>query len=343
MRPHRPVRLVPWLTALTLTGALAAACSGVDRVGIGADGEEEEETGATSGDTSNPSSCGDDACTDGETCESCAPDCCAAACGDGLCEAGEDCETCLEDCGGCPSCGDRVCAQDETCATCAVDCGECPGSCSDGLCDASESCTNCPEDCGECSATCGDGSCDSGGGETCSSCAADCGSCPPMCGDAKCDPGENCVSCEGDCGMCPPSCGNGTCNINEDCATCAQDCGACACMADAEEPNNGSPSAAPVADGSLTCNLSVCTGDVDWYQFVVTSGFNVEITFLDSEGDLEIEIYSKATLGYVTGSYGDDDFETVTKTGIAAGTYWARVYEASGGENPDYCLSVDTF
>jgi hypothetical protein len=125
--------------------------------------------------------------------------------------------------------------------------------------------------------------------------------------------------------------------------TCEDDCGACACSADGLEPNNGSPSATPVADGALECDLSVCTSDVDWFEFDIASGFTAEITFLDAQGDLEMEIYREATLGYVAGSYGDDDFETVTENGLPAGTYWARVYGKGGVENLEYCFSVDTF
>jgi hypothetical protein len=115
-------------------------------------------------------------------------------------------------------------------------------------------------------------------------------------------------------------------------------------VADSFEPNNGSPTATNVAQETLYCGLSICAGDADWLEFTVTSGLTATILFTHALGDLELEIYSAQTLQYVTGSYSGDDDETVTKTGLSPGTYWARIFGATAGdENPDYCFEVDTF
>lgn len=186
---------------------------------------------------------------------------------------------------------------------------------------------------------CGDGMCDAN--EDCLSCPNDCGACGPSCGDSQCDGSETCQSCPGDCGACAV-CGDGVCNPTETCSSCYQDCGICACMPDGFEPNNGSPSAKAVASGADYCMLSVCAADVDWLKFTVAHGFTAEITFQNGQGDLDLEIYSAQTLAYITGSYTNADTESVTLSGLSAGTYWARVYGYQGATNPSYCFHVDT-
>jgi len=145
-------------------------------------------------------------------------------------------------------------------------------------------------------------------------------------------------------GGAPPGvvCGDGDCDPSEDCDLCVEDCGVCPCSPDALEPNAGSGSASPTPLGVDYCELSVCTGDVDWFEFTVGSSFTATLSFFQAEGDLELEIYSEATGDYVTGSYSANDDETVTLTGLTPGsTYWARVYGDAGAENPDYCMRVD--
>ncbi len=191
---------------------------------------------------------------------------------------------------------------------------------------------------GSTSAPCGDGIC--APTEDCASCAADCTCSDPVCGDAVCDASEDCATCEPDCGVCA-TCGDGACDASEDCATCFEDCGVCACMPDAFEPNGSSPAATNVSLGTDYCMLSVCAGDVDWLEFSVSNGFTAELTFNQAQGDLDLEIYSVATVDYVSGSYSADNDESVTLNGLPAGAYWARIYGKGGDENPDYCFRVD--
>lgn len=187
-------------------------------------------------------------------------------------------------------------------------------------------------------APCGDGVCTVL--ESCEACPEDCSCTPVSCGDGSCDPGETCADCPEDCGSCS-ACGDGTCSPDEDCDTCFEDCGVCACSPDSLEPNGSSGAASPITFGVDVCDLSVCAADVDWLELPVTTGFTATLTFFQAEGDLDFEIYSATTLEYVTGSYSADDDESVTLSGLPAGTYWARVYGKSGAENPDYCFRVD--
>ena len=187
--------------------------------------------------------------------------------------------------------------------------------CGDNTCAATETCTDCPDDCGECGATCGDGVCDV--------------------------PIESAIDCPSDCTS-TSVCGDAVCSPDETCQSCYQDCGVCACVADGFEPNQQSPSATPVTSGTDYCNLSICSGDVDWLAFTVAHGFTAKISFIDAIGDIDLEIYSAQTIDYVTGSYGSGDDETVTLSGLSSGTYWARIYGPSAAENPSYCFRVDT-
>ena len=201
------------------------------------------------------STCGDLACDEDETCESCPLDCGACiVCGDGSCDDDETCSSCETDCGACPEpiCGDAVCEGEETCELCAEDCGVCPSVCGDGTCQLDESCETCSDDCGECAAGCGDNVCTVD--ETCESCALDCGVCVGNCCDEQDGPGcdaelvKECVCTEDPfccasewdgvcvaqvetlgCAACDVvKCGDGLCDPNvEDCAKCPQDCGAC--------------------------------------------------------------------------------------------------------------------
>ena len=164
-----------------------------------------------------------------------------------------------------------------------------------------------------------------------------------MCGNAFCDLNESCTDCPADCGDCPVTCGDATCDALEGCGSCPGDCGPCACVADALEPNNGSLQATPILAGITYCGLSVCSGDIDWLGFSVTTGLTANLTFVHAYGNLQLEIYSAQTLDYVAGSYSSDDDESVTMNGLAAGTYWARIYSPAGGENSAYCFQALTF
>jgi len=193
-----------------------------------------------------------------------------------------------------------------------------PEECGDGLCDTPvESCETCVADCGACEEEpCGDGTCDGTQGETCDICAADCGSCPE-CGDGICE------------------------EPVEDCELCAEDCGVCPCESDALEPNGGSGSGSPLTLGVVVDELSICGNDIDWFRFTKSGTTSVTISFVDAEGDLDLEIYNP---NYVAGSYGGGNSETVVLSAQPNGTYYARVYGApkgSGTESRSYSILVD--
>ncbi|HKU37219.1 MAG TPA: clostripain-related cysteine peptidase, partial [Polyangiales bacterium] len=178
-----------------------------------------------------PPSCGDGSCvlSDGETCQTCTPDCgtCPVLCGDGTCSAkdGETCGSCASDCGVC-ACGDGVCSlATESCSSCPADCGACP-TCGDFICQGysakspftqaeAEHCGSCPSDCGSCQGDCCLPATAQGGARTGAGCAEAqvaqcvCQQAPECCLTSW---GENCVNlAKNDCGLtclaCPAATG----------------------------------------------------------------------------------------------------------------------------------------
>jgi cysteine-rich repeat protein len=95
-------------------------------------------------------------------------------CGDNVCSDGEDCSTCAEDCLG----YSQMCCSDESVnGECCVD-SDCPDENGNEYCEDNYMCGVNPY--------CGDGSCTSAAGEDCSTCAEDCGcfGAGRVCGDS---------------------------------------------------------------------------------------------------------------------------------------------------------------
>lgn len=82
----------------------------------------------------------------------------------------------------------------------------------------------------------------------------------------------------------------------------------------------------------------------DWYRFTTTArgttASNVSIAFQDAQGDLDLELYGSSGQRLKV-SQGVADSETVSLTGLAAGTYYVRVYGYRGATNPIYSLTVN--
>jgi hypothetical protein len=82
----------------------------------------------------------------------------------------------------------------------------------------------------------------------------------------------------------------------------------------------------------------------DWYRFTTTArgttSSNVSLAFTHAQGDLDLELYNsfgqrlKISQGVTNG-------ETVSLSGLAAGTYFARVYGYRGVTNPSYSLTIN--
>ncbi len=96
--------------------------------------------------------------------------------------------------------------------------------------------------------------------------------------------------------------------------------------------------------GTLTARRTVSNlvlaDSADWFRFTTstagTAASSVSISFLNSQGNLNLELYNSAGQR-LRFSAGTGNGEIVSLSGLAAGTYYARVY---GAANPSYTLDV---
>lgn len=96
--------------------------------------------------------------------------------------------------------------------------------------------------------------------------------------------------------------------------------------------------------GATTINNLKMADLHDYYKFTMsgtgTSADYVQISFLHSQGDLDLEILNSA--GTRVGiDQGTTNSERVNLTNLAAGTYYVHVYGYNGARNPNYSLTID--
>jgi V8-like Glu-specific endopeptidase len=112
-------------------------------------------------------------------------------------------------------------------------------------------------------------------------------------------------------------------------------------VADRFEPNYTSGTATdlgPIATTRVESNLTIhSTSDVDWYRIELgntgVSGNLVEILFSHQLGDLDLQLFSNPAASAIRASYSVNDNEVISLQGLAAGTYFIRVYGFSGARN----------
>jgi hypothetical protein len=111
--------------------------------------------------------------------------------------------------------------------------------------------------------------------------------------------------------------------------------------------NNDSQSAAAmlgILTATRTVNSLVMADASDWFRFTTntagTASSSVSISFQNAQGNLQLALYnSSGTL--LTTSQSTGNSESVSLNGRAAGTYYVRIYGASGASNPNYSLTVN--
>jgi hypothetical protein len=121
---------------------------------------------------------------------------------------------------------------------------------------------------------------------------------------------------------------------------------AAALVDDAYEQNDTRSTARNL--GTLTSSRNIpnlVQGDAnDWYRFTTSttgaSSSNVSIAFQHAQGDLDLELYNASGTRLRT-SQSIASSETVSLGGLAAGTYYVRVYGYRGATNPNYSLAVN--
>ncbi|HIF24463.1 MAG TPA: hypothetical protein EYQ27_21805 [Gemmatimonadetes bacterium] len=98
------------------------------------------------------------------------------------------------------------------------------------------------------------------------------------------------------------------------------------CPTDSFEPNNTEVAAVPVSLGSSP-GLMVCEGDDDYYSLSLGAGsmIDVDVTFLDDDGDVDVQLINAAgdVLAY---GFSTDDDETLSYSATAAIDVFVRVY-----------------
>jgi V8-like Glu-specific endopeptidase len=100
--------------------------------------------------------------------------------------------------------------------------------------------------------------------------------------------------------------------------------------ADVCDDDNDSESEAEALTAGAYDNLQICLGDDDWYAIDVPAGGNltVDISFLNSEGDLDMELRFGGN--QIDLSQSVSNGETVEVLDAAGGTYFVRVYGYAG-------------
>src|SRR4051812_36834473 len=94
---------------------------------------------------------------------------------------------------------------------------------------------------------------------------------------------------------------------------------------------------------SRTVNPLIMADSADWFRFTTsatgTSANTVAITFSNTQGNLQLALYNSSGV-QVASSLGTGNTETVSLSGLSAGTYYVDVFGASGAFNPNYSLTI---
>ncbi len=87
----------------------------------------------------------------------------------------------------------------------------------------------------------------------------------------------------------------------------------------------------------------VMADSADWFRFTTsgtgTSSSYVAISFTHAQGDLDMELVNSSG-AVLARSNGVTNSESISLNGLAAGTYYVRVYGYNGARNPNYTLDV---
>jgi len=112
------------------------------------------------------------------------------------------------------------------------------------------------------------------------------------------------------------------------------------CNNDPLEPNNDVVTATQLPPGVYE-NLIVCPGDQDWYAFPLSAGqqFEVEITFQQTDGDIDAVIYAPDGISIIEYAFSSTSNESLQMEAPVTGTYYVVVDGFLGASNT-YDLSV---
>ena len=114
---------------------------------------------------------------------------------------------------------------------------------------------------------------------------------------------------------------------------------------DAYENNDTQATASNL--GTLTTNASLpnlaLLDTADWYRFTTTAtgttANSISIAFQNAQGNLALQLVNASGTVLVTAN-GAGNVESISLSGRAAGTYFVRVYSATGATNSNYSLQI---
>jgi hypothetical protein len=116
--------------------------------------------------------------------------------------------------------------------------------------------------------------------------------------------------------------------------------GACGgCTDDGYEENDSYGGATSITAGTVN-GLQICSGDDDYFSFSVAEGsdIQVDIAFAHASGNLSLYLVNPS-LTQIDSSVSTTNNESVSASGVSAGTYYAVVIGVSGAEN-SYSLTL---
>lgn len=110
---------------------------------------------------------------------------------------------------------------------------------------------------------------------------------------------------------------------------------------------NNDTQAAAYSLGTLTSPRTVSglqmQDSADWFSFTTTaagtSTSQVSIAFTHSQGDIDLRLFN-ASGTQVGSSEGSGNSETISMSGLPAGTYYVQAFGYSGAKNPSYSLTI---
>lgn len=113
------------------------------------------------------------------------------------------------------------------------------------------------------------------------------------------------------------------------------------CEDDTQEPNDSVNRARVITPGTFN-NLQLCPTDEDWYAVELAEGeiLDVALSFVDADGDVDIEVQDPNEARIATGFTVTDD-ERVTLRARTAGLHLIRVFSFSPTIDNGYGMTVD--
>src|SRR6185295_5839004 len=106
------------------------------------------------------------------------------------------------------------------------------------------------------------------------------------------------------------------------------------------EPNDTKPQANTLAlNGSNSGAIGTAT-DVDWWKVITTSDGKLSVTLAISNGlYCYAALYDNNGTTLLTQSYTNGTSTVIDQDGLAAGTYFIKVYPFTAGQMPAYTIS----